>query len=81
MFACKKDLPIIEGCTDPNALNYNSSVNYNDGSCAYDTLTPHQTTPYTIVPPSGFPTMPIPENNPMTIEGIALGQKLFHDPI
>jgi len=81
LFACKKDLPIIKGCADQNALNYNASATYNDGSCIFDTLIPYQTTPYSIVSPSGFPTMPIPENNPMTVEGIALGQKLFHDPI
>ena len=81
LFACKKDLPIIEGCTEQNALNYNSSATYNDGSCIFDTIIPHQATPYTIVSPSGFPTMSIPENNPMTVEGIALGKKLFHDPI
>ena len=79
--SCKKDLPIIAGCTDQNALNYNSSATYNDGSCIFDTISSHQTTPYTIVSPSGFPNMPVPENNPMTVEGIALGKKLFHDPI
>jgi len=25
--------------------------------------------------------MSIPENNPMTVEGIALGKKLYYDPI
>ena len=81
LFACKKDFSIIEGCTDRNALNYNASANYNDGSCIFDTLTPYQTTPYTIVTPVGFPDMLIPDNNPMTVEGIVLGKKLFHDPI
>jgi len=81
LFACKKDLPIVNGCTDQNALNYNASATYNDGTCVFDTLTPYQTTPYTIVPPVGFPNMYIPENNPMTMEGVALGKKLFHDPI
>lgn len=81
LFSCKKDLPIVEGCTNPNAINYNSSVNYDDGSCVFDTLVPYQTTPYTIVTPIGFPDMDISENNPMTLEGIALGKKLFHDPI
>jgi len=70
-FACKK-----EGCIDPIALNYNPDVHINNGSCEYIT-----TTPYHIVTPHGFPDMIIPENNPMTIEGIELGRKLFHDPI
>ena len=81
LFSCKKDSPIIIGCTDSTALNYNSSANYDDGSCAHDTLAPYQTTPYTIVSPPGFPNMDIPENNTMTVEGIALGKKLFHDKI
>ena len=38
-------------------------------------------TPYSIIIPTGFPSMQIPENNPMTIEGIALGRRLFYDPI
>jgi len=46
-----------------------------------DTLTPYQTTPFTIVVPPGFPNMYIPDNNSMTMEGVALGKKLFHDPI
>ena len=81
LFSCKKDLPIIIGCTDSTALNYNNLATYDDGSCIFDTLTPYQTTPYTIVTPVGFPNMIIPDNNPMTVEGIALGKKLFHDPI
>ena len=38
-------------------------------------------TPYVIEIPQGFPDMIIPDNNPMTEEGIALGRKLFYDPI
>ena len=29
---------IIEGCTDPSAINYNSLANVNDGSCYHDTV-------------------------------------------
>ena len=37
-------------------------------------------TPYTIDIPRYFPTkLNIPENNPMTVEGIALGRYLFYD--
>tara|TARA_Y100000782_G_C10189272_1_gene269376 strand:+ start:9077 stop:10147 length:1071 start_codon:yes stop_codon:yes gene_type:complete len=31
--------------------------------------------------PSDFPSMDIPVDNPMTLEGVALGRKLFYDPI
>jgi len=71
LFSCKK-----EGCIDPIALNYNPDVHINNGSCEYIT-----TTPYHIITPYGFPDMIIPEDNPMTVEGIELGRKLFNDPI
>jgi cytochrome c peroxidase len=38
-------------------------------------------TPYTLVIPQGLPPMNIPSNNPLTVEGIALGKRLFYDPI
>lgn len=36
-------------------------------------------TPYTLAIPQGFPQMPIPSDNPMTVEGIALGRYLFYE--
>lgn len=36
---------------------------------------------YTLQNPTGFPQMEIPADNPMTVEGVALGRKLFYDPI
>jgi cytochrome c peroxidase len=38
-------------------------------------------TPYTIETPAGFPQMAIPDFNPTTEEGVALGRKLYYDPI
>jgi cytochrome c peroxidase len=38
-------------------------------------------TPYPLVVPSSLPTMPIPADNPLTVEGVALGKKLFYDPL
>ncbi len=38
-------------------------------------------TPYTLIIPEDFPNMEIPVDNPMTEEGIALGKRLFFDPI
>jgi cytochrome c peroxidase len=45
------------------------------------TDTPYQTTPYKIETPAGFPAMNIPADNPITVEGVALGRKLFYDKI
>ncbi len=39
------------------------------------------TTPYNLVIPKGLPKMAIPDNNLLTVEGVALGRKLFYDPI
>lgn len=40
-------------------------------------------TPYDLVIPQGLPPMDpfIPTDNPMTVEGVALGRKLFYDPL
>ena len=35
--------------------------------------------PYTLEIPDGFPQMKIPNNNPLTIEGVNLGRKLYYD--
>ena len=43
--------------------------------------TPYQTTPYSLETPPGFPVMNIPSDNPLTVEGVALGRKLFYDKI
>ncbi len=36
-------------------------------------------TPYTLEIPSHFPAMPIPADNPMTVEGLELGRRLFYE--
>jgi cytochrome c peroxidase len=38
-------------------------------------------TPLTIEVPAGFPELPNPKSNPLTVEGVALGRRLFYDPI
>lgn len=45
------------------------------------TPTPYTPTPYTYTSPEGFPPFHDPADNPTTLEGIALGRKLFYDPI
>jgi cytochrome c peroxidase len=74
-FSCQKDLAPIIGCTDDMAVNYNPNASIDNG-CNY-----FSPTPYIIQIPNGFPNMHIPENNPMTVEGVSLGEKLFTDPI
>ncbi|MFZ1496798.1 MAG: cytochrome c peroxidase, partial [Saprospiraceae bacterium] len=65
-------LLLVTGCkpddpnvTDPNDLSY---IVYNP----ILSEVPH---------PQGFPQMEIPTDNPLTEQGIALGRKLFYDPI
>jgi cytochrome c peroxidase len=36
---------------------------------------------YTIQKPSFFPNVDVPADNPMTVEGVQLGRRLFYDPI
>ena len=42
---------------------------------------PYKTTPYPLEVPAGFPDMIIPEDNPTTVEGVALGRMLYYDTI
>ena len=49
-------------------------------SCSKDPeIAVYTPTPYTLQIPQGFPQMPIPSDNPMTVEGVALGRKLFYE--
>ncbi|MBB78938.1 MAG: cytochrome-c peroxidase [Crocinitomicaceae bacterium] len=47
-------------------------------SCKKDKVN-HTPTPYILQIPSHFPEMEIPEDNPMTVEGVKLGRKLFYE--
>lgn len=42
---------------------------------------PYNPTPYTIMKPAHFPEVPVPADNPMTLEGVQLGRRLFYDPV
>ena len=74
-YSCKKDLIIVEGCTDPVAVNWTASATYDNGSCLYDSNYVYQPTPYIINTPYGFPDMIIPSDNPLTIEGVDSGAR------
>ena len=47
-------------------------------SCKKDKVV-YEPTPYDLEIPSHFPQMPIPADNPMTVEGIELGRYLFYE--
>ena len=55
----------ISGCKKPNNIDDNCE-NFNP-------------TPYTIEKPTKFPAIPDMTTNPLTIEGVALGKKLFYE--
>jgi cytochrome c peroxidase len=42
---------------------------------------PYNPTSYVIQKPAHFPQIPVPADNPMTLEGVQLGRRLFYDPI
>ncbi|MFM8488831.1 MAG: cytochrome-c peroxidase, partial [Bacteroidota bacterium] len=41
---------------------------------------PYDPKPYTVPKPAHFPEVPFPADNPFTVDGIALGRRLFYDP-
>lgn len=45
-----------------------------------ETQNPHVTTPYALVLPTGLPqNVTVPTDNPLTVEGVELGRKLFYE--
>lgn len=50
-------------------------------ACKKDSALNANTTPYNLKIPSGLPQLQIPADNALTVEGVALGRKLFYDPI
>jgi len=74
--SCRKK----EGCTDSEALNFDSKAKRDNGTCQYDIYNPtayNLEIPYTLG--KYLPAPLIPEDNPMTEEGVALGRKLFYE--
>ena len=60
-------LVIIYGCKKSNP--------------AAGSVEPEALTPYNLVYPNYFPPLAIPNDNPLTVEGIKLGNKLYYDSI
>jgi cytochrome c peroxidase len=50
-----------------------------DGPDEPDTPGGHNPTPYALEIPPHFPPMPIPADNPLTVEGVQLGRHLFYE--
>ena len=75
--SCRKS-----GCTDSNALNYDSNAKVDDGSCILTSIG-NGPTPYQLQIPATFsrflPPPVFPVDNPMTVEGVNLGKKIFFD--
>lgn len=44
-------------------------------------IDPYNPEPYALKIPVDFPEMPIPEFNPMTVEGVSLGRMLYYDDV
>jgi cytochrome c peroxidase len=75
--SCRKP----KGCTDVTALNYDVNAEKDDGTCEYAVIP--APTPYTLEAPytidQYLPAPSIPNDNPLTNEGIALGRELFYE--
>lgn len=71
VFGCKKKTSPKDSST--NTQDTTSTPKDTSGYGAYNP------TPYNLSIPAGFPIMNIPDDNPMTVEGVALGRKLYYD--
>ncbi len=71
-FSCLVALTLIEAChpEDPQPIAKGDLEDI-----------PYAPQTYTILKPANFPEVPIPADNPMTLEGVQLGRRLFYDPI
>jgi cytochrome c peroxidase len=64
---------LLEACSKNNGGG-------SDSDCDLTNI-PYNPAAYTIVKPAHFPEIAIPPDNPMTVDGVQLGRRLFYDPI
>jgi cytochrome c peroxidase len=74
VFGCQKEDQVKPDATTTSTTATTSTTNTTSA-------TGYNPTPYFVKLPLGFPAMPVPIDNPLTVEGIDLGRRLFHDPI
>lgn len=67
--SCKKDEAVAPPVDNTTSTTSTTST------------TGYKPTPYFVVLPAGFPDLPVPLDNPLTVEGVDLGRKLFYDKI
>lgn len=67
-WSCEKDPPLSSESGKDQTSNGTDSIDHNP-------------TPYDLNIPPGFPDMPVPDDNPLTKEGVKLGRMLYYDPI
>lgn len=68
-------LGVLLACNKPEPLPPDPALN-DPGATDHS-----EPTPYNMVYPPGFPVLKIPKDNPLTVEGVALGKKLFYDKL
>lgn len=77
--SCRKQ----EGCTDSLANNYDPLASTDDGSCRYGFV--YSPVSYQLkIPPLFKQYIPAPHissKNPLTVQGVNLGRRLFNDPL
>ncbi len=75
---------ISPACEDDNGNGGGMSMDddmMGQNPCNDLTLISYNPVAYDLNIPEGFPAMEIPENNPLTVDGVELGRHLFYDTI
>ena len=75
LWGCKKEQNVVPETPNSNGTNNGINQGPNDSSKT------NGPTPYQVKIPVGFPALSAHPENPLTVEGIALGRKLYYDPL